>query len=210
MNPFKNYREFHFIKDKITNKRIIVGEYSYYAGFYHKENFEDRVWYLDKKDEDFDGDKLIIGKFCSIATGAVFILGGNQGHRHDWISAYPLDMIEDDFDNYKTKQPAGFLKKGDTVIGNDVWIGTEAIILSGIKIGNGAVIGARSLVTKDIAPYSIVGGNPAKFIKKRFKDEEIKILEDIKWWDWDIKKIKENLKILRSGDVKKLKEIFSK
>lgn len=204
MNPFKNYRESYYIKDRIKNKKIIAGEYSYYAGFHHKEDFEDRVWYLDKKDENSDADKLIIGKFCAIGSGVVFMMGGNQGHRHDWISAYPLEVLEEDFDNYESNIPDWFLKKGDTIVGNDVWIGAEALIMPGVKIGDGAVIATRTLVTKDVEPYSIVGGNPAKLIEKRFSEEEIEILEKIQWWNWDIDKIKKNLSILRSGSVDKL------
>lgn len=206
MSYFDSYRKSYFIKDKVKNKRIIVGEYSYYAGFYHKEDFEDRVWYLDKKDEDFDGDKLIIGKFCSIGSVVVFMMGGNQGHRHNWISAYPLEVFEDDFDDYQSKEPEGFLKKGDTIIGNDVWIGAEVLIMPGIKIENGAIVAARSVVTKNVKPYEIIGGNPAKLIKKRFSEEDIKILQEIKWWNWNVGKIKKNLDVLRNENVQKLKE----
>ncbi|MDA0782068.1 MAG: CatB-related O-acetyltransferase [Rickettsiales bacterium] len=204
-NPFKSYRDSYAINMRLNHPKIIVGHRSYYAGYYHGLHFEDCVRYLDNADKNKDCDKLIIGKYCSIASGAVFMMGGNNGHRHDRLASYPLDIIE------KTRKPGkknleGYRKKGDTVIGNDVWIGTEAMIMPGIQIGDGAVIGARAVVTKNVEPYNIVGGNPAKVIKKRFTDEEIKILLKIKWWDLEEETILKNIDILRSGDVTALKK----
>lgn len=141
--------------------------------------------------EDF-GSKLKIGKFCSIARGVTILLGGE--HNVDWNSTYPFNEV---FPESKHIQghPAS---KGDTTIGNDVWIGTEAIILSGVKIGDGAVVAARSVVVKDVEPYTIVGGNPAKVIKKRFEDKKIEALQKMTWWDWPIEKIKKNAATLMS------------
>ncbi len=201
---FKTYRDSYYLKDHIKSSKIIVGDYTYYAGYQHKEDFESRVWYLDEIDESKDVDKLIIGKFCSLGSGCTFVMCGNQGHRHDWISTYPLDGFDDDFINYETHVPKAFQKKGDTIIGNDVWIGAEAMIMPGITIGNGAVIASRAVVTKNVPSYAIVGGNPAKTIKMRFSDEEIVLLEQIAWWNWDSEKIKKHLAILRSGDVRAL------
>lgn len=199
MNKFKNYRDNYLIKDNIDSPNIIAGEYSYYAGYNHGYDFVDCVKYLDSADDNKNVDKLIIGKFCSIASGVSFLMSGNCGHRHDWITSYPLDRFEG---KSKNKQaPMGFLKKGDTIIGNDVWIGTEALIMPGVRIGNGAVIAARAHVIKNVAPYSIIGGNPAKLIKMRFSDEQIKMLQEIKWWDWTQEKIKSNINLLRSGDI---------
>lgn len=202
MNTFKTYRDSYAINMRVKHPKIIVGDRSYYAGYYHGHPFEECVRYLDEADKNKDCDRLIIGKYCSIASGVVFMMGGNCGHRHDWITAYPLDIIEDSKANKKA--PIGYDKKGDTIIGNDVWIGTEAMILPGIQIGDGAVIGARALVTKDVEPYSIVGGNPAELIRKRFSDKEIKKLLAIRWWDWDEDCIRQHIDILRSGDVKRL------
>jgi len=199
-NPFKDYRDSYFINQRVKNKNIIAGDYSYYSGYYHGKEFDECVWYMDGK-ETICPEKLIIGKFCSIATGAVFMMAGNQGHRYDWVAQYPLDFLDDDFDGYKTQPPKAFISKGDTIIGNDVWIGAEAMIMPGVHVGDGATIAARAVVTKDVEPYSIIAGVPGKVIKKRFSDEQITKLLEIKWWDWPLEKIKENLDWLRSGKV---------
>ena len=205
MNIFKSYRDAVIIKDHVRAKHIIVGDYSYYSGYYHGRPFEDCVMYLDAGDDRWaETDRLIIGKFCSIASGVKFMMGGTQGHNYEWIASYPLDFLDDDFDNYDKVPPKVNKPKGDTVIGNDVWIGAEAMIMPGIKIADGAVVGARSLVTKHIGAYEIWGGNPARLIKKRFSDEDIKKLLQIKWWDWSIEKIKANLALIRSREVNAL------
>ncbi len=121
--------------------------------------FERRSLFLD--------DRLIIGNFCSIATGVKFMMGGTQGHNYHWIATYPLDSFDDDFDGYKSEPPKGQKLKGDTVIGNDVWIGAEAMIMPGLKIADGAVIAARAVLTKNVGPYEIWGGNPARLQKKQ-------------------------------------------
>ncbi len=145
---------------------------------------------------------LKIGKFCSISGNVHILLGGN--HRTDWITTYPFPVF---WDNAKhiTDQS---ISKGDVLIGNDVWVGMESMILSGVKIGNGAVIGARAVVSKDVPPYSIVAGNPAVVVKKRFPDEDISTLERIQWWDWDDSKIKAAMHLLLKNKVKEL-ELFS-
>jgi len=211
MNPFNSYRESIIIKDYVQCKHIIVGDYSYYSGYYHGRPFEDCVMYLDQNDnhfEDHQTDKLIIGKFCSIATGVKFMMGGTQGHNYNWIAAYPLDEFDEDFDGYNQVPPKAHKLKGNTIIGSDVWIGAEAMIMPGIHIGDGAVIGARSLVTKNVKPYEIWGGNPANIIKKRFSDDAIEKLLEIKWWDWDIATLKRNLDLLRSDKINELYQKF--
>ena len=202
-NLFDSYRSYIFINQAVSNPKIIAGEYSYYAGYNHGKNFEDCVCYLDEKDADSDCDKLVIGKFCMIASGVKFLLDGNQGHR-DWITAYPLSYLLEGYDVENNTPPPGYTCKGDTVVGNDVWIGTEALIMQGINIGDGAVIAARSVVTKDVPPYAIVGGNPAKLIRYRFSREEIEKLLLVKWWNWDIEKIRQNLNLLQSSNVEML------
>jgi acetyltransferase-like isoleucine patch superfamily enzyme len=152
-----------------------------------------------------EGTKLIIGKFCSIAEGVVVFLGAN--HRVDWFTTYPFGHIhENKFPKVKRNHghPAS---KGNVVIGNDVWIATNAVIMSGIKIGDGAIIGAYSIVTKDVPPYTIVAGNPAKQIRKRFSDEIINKLLELKWWDMDETRINEISDILCSNDIEKLNNI---
>ena len=160
--------------------------------------------YLDEADnnkESHEIDRLIIGKFCSIATGVKFMMGGTQGHNYEWIATYSLDFLDDDFDNYNLVAPKAQKSKGDTLLGNDVWIGAESMIMPGIQIADGAVIGARSLVTKNVGAYEIWGGNPARLIKKRFTDSDIQKLLKIKWWDWNLDKLKKNLAFIRSSDI---------
>jgi acetyltransferase-like isoleucine patch superfamily enzyme len=145
-----------------------------------------------------EGKKLIIGKFCSIALNVRVYLGGN--HRTDWITTYPFGHvgIKKFSENPVQGHPS---TNGDVVVGNDVWIGDYATIMSGIKIGNGAVIAANSHVVKDVPVYSIVGGNPAKVIKYRFSQEQIEKLEKIQWWNWEDQKIKENVNLLCSNNI---------
>ncbi len=192
-SPFKGIP----LTEQVTNPNIRVGRYSYYSGYYHGHAFDDCARYLGHGDD--VQDKLIVGSFCSIGSGASFIMAGNQGHRHDWLSTFPFF--------YVTEEPAfagaqdGYRPAGDTVVGNDVWIGSEAMILAGVRIGHGAVIGSRALVTRDVEPYTVVGGNPARPIRKRFTDEEIERLLELAWWDWSLTKISEALPLLCAGDV---------
>ncbi len=139
--------------------------------------------------------QLTIGKFCSIADNVKIFLGGN--HRIDWVSTYPFNVIFEAGENIKGHPQSA----GDIVIGNDVWIGEAAMILSGIKIGNGAVVAAGALVTKDIPAYCIAGGNPAKIIRQRFSDDIIAKLESIAWWNWDISKINDNIPLILQNDI---------
>ncbi|REC46989.1 type B chloramphenicol O-acetyltransferase [Chryseobacterium pennipullorum] len=201
-SPFKG----KIIKDHIQNPNIIAGKYSYYSGYYHGYSFDDCARYL--MPDRSDVDKLIIGSYCSIGTGASFIMCGNQGHRYDWISSFPffyMSEVECFGEALDAFQPAG-----DTVIGHDVWIGTEAMIMPGIRIGDGAVIGSRALVTRDVEPYTIVGGNPAKLIRKRFSERHIDMLLEMKWWEWDETLLKDAVQTLCSPDIDLLYEWFKK
>jgi chloramphenicol O-acetyltransferase type B len=181
---------------QVTNPNLIVGRYSYYSGYYHGHSFDDCARFLLP---DEGADKLIIGSFCSIGSGAAFIMAGNQGHRHEWISTFPFFFMSEvaAFEGAAN----GYLSAGDTVIGNDVWIGSEAIIMPGVKIGDGAVIGTRALVTKDVEPYAIVGGNPAKVIRKRFAEREITLLLEMRWWDWPEDRLKHAMPIMTSERI---------
>ncbi len=164
--------------------RVEIGEYTY-----GKPNI--LHWGEDAR--------LKVGKFCSIAKDVTIFLGGN--HRTDWVTTYPFPAIEDWQEAKEIKgHPA---TKGDVVIGNDVWIGDGATILSGVNIGDGAVIGTKAVVGKNVSPYSIVAGNPAKEIRKRFDEESINKLLEIKWWNWPIEKTKENINFLCSDDINK-------
>jgi len=184
------------LKQQVTNPNIIVGEHSYYSGYYHNHSFDDCARYLSPDRDDVD--KLIIGRYCSIGSGAVFMMAGNQGHRNDWVSTFPFFYIDNE--NFADAED-GFQRAGDTIVGNDVWIGSEAMIMSGVKIGDGAIIASRAVVTKDVAPYEVVGSNPAKHIKLRFSESEIDMLLEMKWWDWSESQIKGGMKHLCSGDV---------
>ncbi|MDD2205800.1 MAG: type B chloramphenicol O-acetyltransferase [Aminobacterium sp.] len=210
----KNYFESPFrgkpIAEQITNPNITVGRYSYYSGYYHEHSFEECVRYLSPDRNDVD--KLIIGSFCSIGSGASFIMAGNQGHRYDWITTFPFFYTQDEYTHNEkfafSEACDGYAPMGDTVIGSDVWIGSEAMIMPGVKIGHGAVIGSRALVTKDVTPYSIVGGNPARFIRKRFSDEEVTMLLEMTWWEWPLEQIKENMHLLCSKNVRALYNLW--
>ncbi len=185
----------------VTNPNIKVGRYSYYSGYYHGHGFDDCARYL-LPDEGVD--RLIIGSFCSIGSGAAFIMAGNQGHRSDWISTFPFFWMPDV--PCFAGAANGFQPAGDTIIGNDVWIGSEAVIMPGVRIGDGAIIGTRSLVTRHVEPYAIVGGNPAKVLRKRFDDADIVRLLELRWWDWSDAELREAMPILTSGDISALYE----
>ena len=187
-----------FLKNIITKPQIIVGDYTYYDDPEDIHNFEKNVLYLF----DFSLDKLIIGKFCQIATGVRFLMNGGN-HPMDGVSTYPFKV----FGQSWADAPLNVVSKGDTIIGNDVWIGNSVTIMQGITIGHGAIIGTNALVTKDVAPYTIVGANPAQIIRKRFDDATIAFLLDLAWWDWPIDKIARYLNIIVAGDLKSLKNI---
>jgi virginiamycin A acetyltransferase len=188
-----------FLKNIIKSPQIIVGDYTYYDDPEDIYNFEKNVLYLFE----FMQDKLIIGKFCQIATGVRFIMNGSN-HAMDVISTYPFKVMD------KAWQEASMnvFSKGDTIIGNDVWIGNSATIMPGIKIGHGAIIGTSSVVTKDVAPYTIIGGNPAKIIRRRFDEKIIEFLLKLSWWDWPIEKITDNIETIAIGDIEALKKIY--
>lgn len=188
-----------FLKNIITKPNIVVGDYTYYDDEVDVRNFEKNVLYHF----DFLNDKLIIGNFCQIASGVTFFMNG-MFHMIDSFSTYPF-MIFSKECREKYPQNAQFPFKGDTVIGNDVWIGYNAAFMPGVKVSDGAIIGTNALVTKDVGPYEIWGGNPAKLIRKRFSDEVIELLLKIQWWNWNIEKIEENVDVLISKDVEKLR-----
>ena len=192
--PLENYNRLCFLKNIVKNPNIIVGDYTYYDDFETVENFEKNVKYLF----DFIGDKLIIGKFCMIASDVTFIMNG-ANHLNKAVSTYPFAIFGKDWSNAMDGKE--YPTKGDTIIGNDVWIGFGATIMPGVRIGDGAIIATKSVVTKDVEPYSIVGGNPAKKIRKRFSEPEIKELLELRWWDWPIEKITRNVKVLTGNEI---------
>ena len=195
--PLENYDKLCFLKNVITNPNIIVGDYTYYDDFENVNNFEKNVKYHFE----FIGDKLIIGKFCMIASDVKFIMNG-ANHLTKSISSFPFAIFGEDWKN--AMDGKNYPTKGNTEIGNDVWIGFNSTIMPGIKIGDGAIIATNSTLTKNVEPYSIVGGNPAIEIKKRFTKEQIEKLLEIKWWNWEIEKITENVENLTSENIENL------
>ncbi|MDX2099246.1 MAG: CatB-related O-acetyltransferase [Leptolyngbyaceae cyanobacterium bins.59] len=195
--PMPGQTRLVYLKNIIQNPNIIVGDYTYYDDFENPENFERNVLYHF----DFQGDKLIIGKFCSIASDVKFIMNGGN-HRTDWFTNYPFPVFGE---GWETAMPDSWPDKGDTVIGNDVWIGYGATIMPGVQVGDGAIVATCSVVTRSVAPYSVVGGNPAKEIRKRFEESVIEELLQIQWWNWDIEKITRNLKAICGSDLEALR-----
>ena len=195
IHPINGYDKEIYIKPKITNSNIIVGDFSYIAD----TDFESHVTHL----YDFNGDKLIIGKFCQIASGVEFIMNG-ANHQMNAVTTFPFYTLE----GWDMEPPSmdDLPLKGDTVIGNDVWIGQNAVILPGVHIGDGAIIGANSVVGSDVEPYTIVAGNPAKVVRKRFDDELIDLLLSFRWWDKSIDEINDLIPILTCSDLTKVKE----
>jgi virginiamycin A acetyltransferase len=190
-----------FFKAFVNQPNIEIGDFTYYDDPRGPEGFVERCVLHHY---DFIGDKLVIGKFCALATGVAFIMNG-ANHAMMGFSTYPFNIFgqgwEEGFD-WGTIQ-AGI--KGNTVVGNDVWIGQEATIMPGVTIGDGAIIAAKAVVTADVPPYAIVGGNPARIIRKRFADDVIAELLAIRWWDWDVEKITRNLKAIRGADLADLR-----
>lgn len=191
-----------YLKNVITDLSITVGDYTMYNDFVNNPiQFErNNVLYHYPVNH----DRLIIGKFCSIACGAKFLFN-SANHALSSLSTYPFPIFFEEWGLDIKNVANAWDNKGDIIIGNDVWIGFEAIILAGVTIGDGAVIGARAVVTKDVPPYTIVGGVPAKPIRKRFPDETISALLEIKWWDWPRKRIAQNIDAIQSGHIEQLR-----
>ncbi len=192
--PLVGYERLCFLKNIVEHPKVSIGDYTYYDDFDTVENFIKNVRYLF----DFSSDQLKIGKFCMIASNVEFIMNG-ANHLSAAVSAYLFSIFGDDWSD--AMEGKSYPNKGDTVIGNDVWIGYRASILPGVKIGDGAIIGSYAVVTSDVPPYAIVGGNKAVVIRKRFDDPSITRLLDIRWWDWPIEKITRHVKLL-TGDIK--------
>ncbi|AXW87490.1 MULTISPECIES: Vat family streptogramin A O-acetyltransferase [Lonsdalea] len=198
-HPMQGFPQVCFIKNTVTNPNIIIGDFTYYDDPEDSEDFERNVLYHFP----FIGDKLIIGKFCAIAKGVQFIMNG-ANHKLSGFSSFPFYIFGNGWEK-ATPQPEDLPYKGDTIIGNDVWIGYKALIMPGVKIGDGAIISSMAVVTTDVPAYTIVGGNPAKVIKKRFSDEIVAELEQLAWWDWSVEKITRHLTAIMSNDIKALR-----
>jgi len=192
-----------FIKNTVKNPNIVIGDYTYYDDPDDSENFERNVLYHYP----FIGDRLIIGKFCALARGVKFIMNG-ANHKLSGLSTYPFSIFGHGWE--KVMPQFGDLPfKGDTVIGNDVWIGYDVLVMPGVKIGNGAIVAARSVVTHDVSAYTVVAGNPARQIRDRFDRDTVALLEAVAWWNWPVEKITCNLATIVSCDIAALKAAAS-
>ena len=201
--PRTGDRETVYLKNVVENSNIEIGDYTIYNDFIHdpREFQKNNVLYHYP----INKDRLIIGKFCSIACGAKFLFN-SANHKMASLSTYTFPLFFEEWGLKKENVAQAWDQKGDIMIGNDVWIGYEAVILSGVTIGDGAVIGCRAVVTKNVPPYTIVGGVPAKPIRKRFDEETIKELQKIKWWDWPEEKIAGKIPAIQAGDLEELRE----
>jgi virginiamycin A acetyltransferase len=199
-HPMKGFPQICFIRNTVSNPNITIGDYTYYDDPEDSENFERNVLYHFP----FIGDRLIIGKFCALARGIKFIMNG-ANHKLNGFSTYPFYIFGNDWET-ATPEPGDLPYKGDTVIGNDVWIGYEAVLMPGVTVGNGAIIAAKSVVVSDVPPYAIVGGNPARLIRQRFGDDMVEALLAIAWWNWDIGKITRNLDKIVAADIQALRD----
>ena len=191
-----------YLKNVITDPSITVGDYTMYNDFVNDPvGFErNNVLYHYP----INRDRLIIGKFCSIACGAKFLFN-SANHTLSSLSTYPFPLFFEEWGLKKRNVAASWDNKGDIVIGNDVWIGYEAVIMAGVTIGDGAIIGARAVVTKDVPSYTVAGGIPAKPIKKRYPEETIAALSELKWWNWPEERIAQNLHAIQAGKLNELR-----
>lgn len=203
--PCEKYDHICFIKNAVKHPSIVIGDYTYYSDLIHSPaDFEkNNVLYLDELCQ----DKLIIGKYCTIASGAKFLMNAGN-HKLKAFTGYPFKIFNARGWGTGERTIEDIHYKGDTIIGNDVWIGYEALVLPGAKIGNGAIVGARAVVTGTIPPYAIAAGNPARIIRMRFDEETIDILLKMEWWDWDAQKVSENLEVLTNCNREDLRKLI--
>jgi virginiamycin A acetyltransferase len=198
-HPMKGFPQVCFIKNTVSNPNIVIGDYTYYDDPDDSENFERNVLYHFP----FIGDRLVIGKFCALARGVKFIMNG-ANHKTSGFSTYPFQIFGGGWERVMPK--AGELPyKGDTVVGHDVWIGYDALVMPGVTIGHGAIVGARSVVARDVDPYTIVAGNPAGAVRRRFEPDVVEELLRIAWWDWPIERVTRNLEAIVSADLDALR-----
>ncbi len=197
--PLAHYERLCFLKNIITNPNIVVGDYTYYDDFEDVYNFEKNVKYHF----DFINDQLLIGKFCMIASDVTFIMNG-ANHLTDAFSTYPFAIFGEGWAD--AMEGKTYPQKGNITIGNDVWIGYNATIMAGVTVGDGAIIATNATVVKDVPPYAIVGGNPAKVLKKRFSEATIEHLLRLQWWNWPIEKITANVQQLTAASHAWLEE----
>ncbi|MGI5958049.1 MAG: CatB-related O-acetyltransferase [Massiliimalia sp.] len=194
-----------FLKNVVSAPNIFIGDYTYYDDPVDPTAFEKNNVLFNWPEF---GDRLVIGKFCSIASGVKFIMGP-ANHRMTSVSTYPFAVFGEEWSQKVPPHLEQLPRKGDIIVGNDVWFGRESVIMPGVTIGNGAIIGAYSVVAKDVAPYSVVAGNPARLIRKRFDDELIQMLQEFCWWDYPIEEITEFLPLLCEENLERVKQVLS-
>lgn len=194
-----------YLQSVVTRKTIEVGDFTIYNDFVNDPRDFDKNNVLYHYP--INGDRLVIGKFCSIACGAKFIFNC-ANHTLRSLSTYTFPLFFEEWDLSKSEIASAWDNKGDIIIGNDVWIGYDAVIMAGVTIGDGAIIGARAVVTKDVAPYSIVGGVPAREIRKRFAPEVIARLRELQWWNWPEERIRKAILAIQAGDIEVLEKIY--
>lgn len=201
-HPLPMHRRVGFLKPLVSAENIEIGEFTYYDDPAGPEHFTEKCVLYHYP---FIGDRLVIGRFCAIAEGAKFIMNG-ANHAMSGFSTFPFNIFghgwEEGFDPTTWTQEL----RGDTIVGNDVWIGTEALIMPGLTIGDGSIIAARSVVTRDVPPYAVIAGNPAKVVKVRFDTHTVERLLAVAWWDWPIDKVTRNLEAIRGADIAKLEQ----
>lgn len=196
-HPIPMHMRVGFLKGLVTAPNIEIGDYTYYDDPDGPDKFAERCVLHHYP---FIGDRLIIGKFCAIAEGARFIMNG-ANHAMSGFSTYPFNIFGHGWEEGFDPKSWSTELRGDTVLGNDVWIGMEAVILPGVTIGDGAIIAAKSVVTHDVPAYAIVAGNAAKVVKMRFDDRTIRRLLAVAWWDWPVEKVSRNLNAIRGADI---------
>ena len=201
--PNEAVKQVCFLKNVITRPNIQVGEYTYYDDIDGPEQFQDHVTHHYP----FLGDKLIIGKFCAIAAGTKFIMGP-ANHRISSVTTYPFHVFGGVWAENTPPHLDQLPRKGDIVVGNDVWIGRESVILPGVTIGDGAIVAAYSVVTRDVPPYTLAGGNPARPLKPRFDPELTQLLLAFRWWDLPSKELAATLPLLCEEDLEKVRQVL--
>ena len=196
--PRTGDRETVYLKNVVTDPNITVGDYTMYNDFVNDPRLFERNNVLYHYP--VNRDRLVIGKFCSIACGARFLFT-SANHSLRSLSTYPFPLFFEEWGLDKADVTDSWDNRGDIVIGSDVWIGYETVVLSGVTIGDGAIIGTRAVVTKDVPPYTIVGGVPARPIRKRFDDRTIAVLLRLRWWDWPRERIARNISAIQAGRI---------
>lgn len=199
-HPMPGFPQVCFIANTVKNPQIEIGAYTYYDDPEDSEDFERNVLYLFP----FIGDRLVIGKYCAIARGARFIMNG-ANHKMSGLSTYPFYIFAGGWERVAPGL-SELPNRGDTVVGNDVWIGYEALVMPGVHIGDGAIVASRSVVTSDVPPYSVVGGNPARVLKRRFPDDVVAALLEIAWWDREADWITRHLEAIVGADIDALRQ----